>query len=65
MRGIQGQIQQIIANEKEMSDEKRVNVETELFYEILLKKNVEKSSVEHTTFLDTLLLPMLYESKET
>ena len=48
-----------------MSDEKRVNVETELFYEILLKKNVEKSSVEHTTFLDTLLLPMLYESKET
>ena len=65
MRGIQGQIQQIIANEKEMSDEKRVNVETELFYEILLKKNVEKSSVKHTTFLDTLLLPMLYESKET
>ena len=65
MRGIQGQIQQIIANEKEMSDEKRVNVETELFYEILLKKNVETSSVEHTTFLYTLLLPILYESKAT
>ena len=48
-----------------MSDEKRVNVETELFYKILLKKNVEKSSVEHTTFSDTLLLPILYESKET
>ena len=48
-----------------MSDEKRVNEETELFYKILLKKNVEKPSVEHTTFLDTLLLPILYESKET
>ena len=48
-----------------MSDEKRVNVETELFYEILLKKNVETSSVEHTTFLYTLLLPILYESKAT
>ena len=28
-----------------------------------LKKNVKKSSAEHTTFLDTLSLPILNESK--
>ena len=44
-----------------MPDEKRINVEIELFYKNLFKK--EKSSVEHTTFLDTLLLPILNESE--
>ena len=60
-RGIQGQKLKIIANKEEISDEKRINVETELFYKNLFKDE-EKSSVEHT-FLDTLPLPILNESE--
>ena len=60
-RGIQGQKLKIIVNEEEISDEKRINVETELFYKSLFKDE-EKSSVEHT-FLDTLPLPILNESE--
>ena len=64
-RGIQGQIQQFIVTEKETSDEKRINTDIELFFKnlFLKKKNVKKSSAEHTTFLDTLSLPILNESK--
>lgn len=36
----------------------------ELFYKNLFKKNIEKCSVEHTAFLDTLPLPILNENEK-
>ena len=39
---IQGQIQKIIVNEKEISDEKRINAVIELFYKNVFKKMYRK-----------------------
>ena len=52
-RGIQGQIRKIIVNKKEISDEKRINVEIELFHKNLFTKCREISCSAHNIFKHT------------
>ena len=63
LRGISGQMRKVIVNEKDISDEKRINEEIEKFYETLFKEKVENTSTEHTLFLATFSLAMLKENE--
>ena len=53
-RGIQSRIQQLIVEEKEITDRKEISINIKVFYERLFKRNFSKTSVKKQRFLSSL-----------
>ena len=63
-RAIQGQVQTIVSNEKEITDETEINAHIAFFYESLFKEKLSFKNENLTQYLENISMPCLSKEKQ-